>query len=142
MSYMPWSGVTIEECKRYAQVTYDQLGFSSEVEFDSWINDVLIAEAEGVVEAYCRRSFSEDYPSGIPEAVRAVIRRIVSNTLQVAVLNRAGPLIRVGDWRVEWADRNIFTDDLRRLLDPYVKQTRYIKATDYQTDRVKEAWGE
>ncbi|MGC8850595.1 MAG: hypothetical protein ACP5QI_09010, partial [Candidatus Bathyarchaeia archaeon] len=141
MAYVAWSGVTVGECKRYAQVTYDQLGFPDDREFSDWINDTLIAEAESVVESYCRRDFSEDYAS-VPEAVKAVIRRIVSNALQVAVLNRAGPLVRIGDWRVEWADRNIFTDDLKALLAPYVKQTRYVKATKYRTDEVKEAWNE
>ncbi|MBS7646147.1 hypothetical protein KEJ44_08980 [Candidatus Bathyarchaeota archaeon] len=142
MAYTPWSGVTPGECKRYAQVSCDQLGFSTDVEFDAWINDVLIAEAEGVVESYCRRDFDVDYPEGAPEAVRTVIRRIVSNALQVAVLNRAGPLVRIGDWRVEWADRNIFPDDLKALLEPYVKRTRYVKATRYQTEEAKAAWGE
>lgn len=141
MAYTPWSGVTADECKKYAQVTYDQLGFSTDTEFTTWINDVLIAEAEDVVESYCRRDFSEDYGT-IPETVKAVIRRIVSNALQIAILNRAGPLVRVGDWRVEWADRNIFTDDLKALLEPYVKQTRYVTATEYQTDEIKEAWDE
>ena len=141
MAYTPWSGVTPAECKKYAQVGYDQLGFSSDVEYEAWINDVLIAEAEGVVESYCRRNFREDYAE-IPEVVKAVIRRIVGNALQIAVLNRAGPLVRIGDWRVEWADRNIFTDDLKTLLEPYVKQTGYVKATEYQTDQIREAWGE
>jgi hypothetical protein len=141
MPYTPWSGVTAVECKRYAQVTYDQLGFASDEEFNSWINDVLIAEAESHVEAYCLRDFSEDF-TNIPEAVKGVIRRTVANAIQVAVLNRAGPLIRVGDYRVEWADRTILTDDLKQLLNPFVKQTRISKATEYVTEDLKKTWGE
>jgi hypothetical protein len=107
---------TADDVKKYSQVTFDQLGFSNDDEFTTWLTDVLIPRAEAMIQGYCNQSFTT-----VPADVTDVCARLCANALQVMILNRSGPLVRVGDYRIEWADRTVFTDDLRRLLARYVK---------------------
>lgn len=45
--------VTVEEVKVLAKVGYDDLGYSTEAEFDAFIND-LIVDASAVIDSYCK----------------------------------------------------------------------------------------
>ncbi|MCD6528764.1 hypothetical protein J7L06_00530 [Candidatus Bathyarchaeota archaeon] len=45
--------VDVDEVKLHSQITYEDLGFASEADYDSFLND-LITQAEAVVEDHCR----------------------------------------------------------------------------------------
>lgn len=186
---------SVSDVKKYSQVTFDQLGFTSDAEFEAFISNTLIPRAEEVINQFCGRDFnlhlnqttyldgdgsnilrppgtpiisisslsensdtlgtgswmelnSDDYAAkenyivtrsatvagvknyklvytygyeSAPADVADVCARLCANALQVIVLNKSGPLVRVGDYRVEWADRTILTEDLKALLAPRVK---------------------
>lgn len=50
---------TVDKVKKYAQVQYGDLGFTSQTEFDNWIQNTLIPAAESYVDLYTGRTFSQ-----------------------------------------------------------------------------------
>ena len=145
MTYTPWSGVTAAEIKNNVGVEAKTAGFASDEAYTTWITDQLMSECEGHVQAHCRRTFSTEFASmtvSDQNAIKSVIRRMVSNAIQVTVANKSGAVVNLADYKVDWPNREIFTDDLKELLKPYVHDPWTIKATDYQTDGIRNAWDE
>lgn len=97
--------------------------FASEANFGSFLDAILIPRAQKRINSYCRRDFDVDYPSGIPEDVKDVCARVVANMIQILVINRAGPLIKTADYRIQIADQAVMTDDIKVDLAPYMKAT-------------------
>jgi hypothetical protein len=135
---MAW--ITASEVKKYAQVKYTDFmegSFASETELDSFITDSVIPAVESHIEAYCRRDFDADYPSGIPNAIKDVARRASTNILQYMIMNKMGPLIRVDErfqhYKLGIPEQEVLTPGLKALLDPWVKASTYVKATEYKT---------
>jgi hypothetical protein len=140
----PW--VTSQDVKRYALVKWDNLNyasgmpFESEIVFEAFLAGTLIPRAQGHINAFCRRDFDADYPSGIPEAVKDIAARATANMIQYLVMNRMGPLIRTGDYQVSIPDQSVLTKELRELLTPWVRRAGHVKATDWKTREVRETW--
>jgi len=45
--------ISASEVKQYSNVTYQDLGFASETEYDAWLEN-LISQVEAVIDDYCR----------------------------------------------------------------------------------------
>jgi hypothetical protein len=58
----------------------------------------------------------------VPEDVSHVAAEIAARFLQKCSAFKMGPLIRVGDWRVQLANPEIFTPDLKEMLDHYRRE--------------------
>jgi hypothetical protein len=57
--------------------------------------------------------------STIPAEVTYCAAEMVARFLQKRVVNKMGPLVRVGDYRVELANPDVFTSDLKLILIEY-----------------------
>lgn len=140
----PW--VTSQDVKRYALVKWDSLNyalgtpFESEVVFEAFLTGTLIPRAQGHINAFCKRDFDADYPSGIPEAVKDIAARATANMIQYLVMNRMGPLIRTGDYQISIPDQSVLTKELRELLTPWVRRAGHVKATDWKTKEITDTW--
>jgi hypothetical protein len=127
----PWT--TASEVKRYAPVKWDALNynattdppapFGNEAAFNSFLADTLIPRAQGHINAFCKRDFDADYPTGIPEDVKDVCARAVANMVQYMVMNKMGPLIRTGDYQISIPKQAVLTDELKDDLAAYVTKT-------------------
>jgi hypothetical protein len=141
-----WTSAT--EVKRYALVKWDALNyvtdppapFTSETSFNTFLSDVLIPRAQGHINAYCKRDFDADYPSGIPDAVKDVTARAAANMIQYLVMNKMGPLIRTGDYQISIPNQSVLTKEVRDLLAPWVKRAGHVKATDWKTKEITDTW--
>jgi hypothetical protein len=70
-------------------------------------------------------SYSYGY-SSIPEVIKDVTARICANMLQYCVMNKMGPLIRQGEFKLMIPDQAVLTSDLKALLEPFkIGQWRY-----------------
>jgi hypothetical protein len=136
------------EVKKYSLVKWDSLNyvinspFTSEVNFNSFVDDILIPRAQGHINAFCKRDFDTAYPTGIPDAIKDVAARATANMIQYLVMNKMGPLIRTGDYQISIPDQSVLTKELRALLAPWVKRTPHVISTPYKTDDIKKAWDE
>jgi len=134
--------------RSYALVKWDSLNyatsppapFANESDFDTFLIDHLIPSAQAHINAHCKRDFDVDYPTGIPEAVRDVCGRATANMIQYLVMNKMGPLIRVGDYRVSMAVQDVLTPELQALLIPWRKRTSKVISTPYKTKELDDTW--
>jgi hypothetical protein len=136
--------------KKYALVKWSSLNydektsapFANEAAFDTFLTSTLIPRAQGHINAFCKRDFDTDYPDGVPGAIADVAARAAANMIQYLVMNRMGPLIQTGDFKVKIPTQAVLTDELKALLAPWVKLIPYTKGSKYQTRQIEDRWGE
>ncbi len=111
--------VTVDEVKNFHGLQPKHLKFNdNEV---TKMNDLLtsyILQAEDFIISYTN---NESLKTNTPPAVQNVCLRIVDNMIVLMIARRDSPIIKVNDWKVSTISSNIFTDDLRRDLEPYRK---------------------
>lgn len=82
----------------------------------SWIN-----QSESLIKTYCHIKTIED--SDVTDAMRNVCLRLTSNMVSLAIQKRDNPIIKVNDWTIQGLSSDIFTDDLKEDLAPFVKDS-------------------
>lgn len=137
---------TCQDVRRYALIKWDSLNyatntpFASENDFDQFLSGTLIPRAQAHINAFCRRDFDLDYLSGVPEAVKDVAARATANMVQYLVMNKMGPLIQTGDFKLKIPTQAVLTDELKALLMPWVKRTPRATSTPYKTREIQDTW--
>ena len=87
----------------------------------SGLDEILgewIIQCQGLIETYTHRSYS---CNTVPPAVQNILLRLVSNMCTLAIQRRDTPIIKVNDWSISTVPSDIFTDDLKEDLRPFVK---------------------
>ena len=75
-----------------------------------------ISQSESLIKTYTNNEFTQ----GIPEAVKNVCLRLTSNIITLAIQRRDSPIIKVNDWTISTISSNVFTDDLKEDLKPFI----------------------
>ena len=122
--------------------TFSSAGFPNKDAMDTYLTNTVIPAVEGLVNAHLRQEYTD---VTVPSAVKHAAIRVAANALLMIAANKMGSLVRVGDWRVQLAKRDIFTPEIRLELEPFLFQTKRtpsVKATPFQTDDIKERWDE
>lgn len=136
------------ECKKYALVKWDGLNYTSgvpftnEAAFDTFLDGTLIPRAQGHINKHCKRDFDADYPGAVPDAIKDIAARATANMLQYMVMNKMGPLVHETVFQISIPVQAVLPKELQELLAPWVKRRPYTKASDYQTDKIKDAWAD
>lgn len=102
--------------KDLTQIKYNELGFSSEHDYDDFIQQ-LIDYASRLVDDYCGQSFSDP----VPQTIKLVTALIVSNMLHMILQRKISPVIQTTNVVVKAVEAEAFTNGLKMLLDPYRK---------------------
>jgi hypothetical protein len=79
-----------------------------------------IQQSQDLINRYCNRKFNSDTVDG---AIRNVCLRLTSNMVALAVQRRDNPIIKVNDWTIQSLGSDIFTDDLKDDLKPFVNDS-------------------
>ena len=79
-----------------------------------------IRQCQSLIETYTNREYA---PSSVPGAVQNVLLRLVSNMVTLAIQRRDSPIIKVNDWNITTLSSDIFSDDLKHDLKPFVKDS-------------------
>lgn len=80
-----------------------------------------ILQAESLIKSYCHiKSISDD---DVSDAMCNVCLRLTSNMVSLAIQRRDNPIIKVNDWTIQGLSSDIFTDDLKEDLAPFVKDS-------------------
>lgn len=80
-----------------------------------WIN-----QAEDLINMYTNRNYTDD---NVRDAIRNICLRLTSNMVTLAIQKRDNPIIKVNDWTIQGLSSDIFTDDLKDDLKPFVKDS-------------------
>lgn len=75
-----------------------------------------ISQSEDLIKRYTNNQFIDD----VPDAVKNVCIRLTSNMITLAIQRRDSPIIKVNDWQIRTVSSEIFTDDLKKDLAPFV----------------------
>ena len=57
------------------------------------------------------------------DAMKNVCLRLTSNMVSLAIQRRDNPIIKVNDWTIQNVSSDIFTDDLKEDLRPFIKDS-------------------
>ena len=79
-----------------------------------------ILQCQSLIETYTNRKYSDD---NVPGAVQNICLRLCSNMATLAIQRRDSPIIKVNDWTIATVPSDIFTDDLKNDLKPFVKDS-------------------
>lgn len=109
--------VSVDEVKDFTGI--DSKHFKSSAEDDSKLTEILtdwISQSEDLIKSYTHNKFSEETPG----AVKNVCLRLTANMVALAIERRNTPRTKVTDWKIQVSSSEIFTDDLKADLEPYV----------------------
>ena len=79
-----------------------------------------ILQSQDLINVYTNRNYTDD---NVRPAVKNVCLRLTSNMVNLAVQNRDSPIIKVNDWTIQTVPSDIFTDDLKHDLKPFIKDS-------------------
>lgn len=75
-----------------------------------------ITQCEDLIKSYTNNKFLNN----TPPTVKNVCLRLCSNMITLAIQRRDSPIIKVNDWTISTLPSEIFTDDLKNDLKPYI----------------------
>lgn len=123
---------TVDDVKKMSGVKPEKLGNQfkdDESAFNALINE-WIAQAEGLINSYCKRNWYPVVTDGVttevtvPKAVKNVCIRLVANIIAFRYSRKDNPIKKVNDFSTTIFSSEVFTDDLKRDLKPFVKAQR------------------
>ena len=79
-----------------------------------------IIQSQDLINMYCNRNYTS---STVRPAVQNIALRLTSNMVKLAVQNRDSPIIKVNDWTITTVPSDIFTEDLKEDLKPFIKDS-------------------
>ncbi len=79
-----------------------------------------IEQSQDLINMYTNRNYTD---TTVRPAVQNICLRLTSNMVRLAVQNRDSPIIKVNDWTIQSVPSDIFTDDLKQDLKPFIKDS-------------------
>ena len=77
-----------------------------------------ISQSESLIKTYCHIKSIDD--EDVSDAMKNVCLRLTSNMVSLAIQKRDNPIIKVNDWTIQGLSSDIFTDDLKEDLRPFI----------------------
>lgn len=115
--------IDVDEVKQFTGIQPKHLKLSTED--DSKLDEILekwISQSMDLIKSYTNNQFKND---NVPDAVQNVCLRLTANMVALAIERRDTPRTIVTDWGTRVSSSQIFTEDLKEDLTPYVNETSY-----------------
>ena len=77
-----------------------------------------IRQSQSLILTYCH--IKSILVSNVSPAMQNVCLRLTSNMVSLAIQRRDNPIIKVNDWTIQQVSSDIFTDDLKEDLRPFI----------------------
>lgn len=90
-----------------------------EKEDDAGLTTILtgwIGQCKSLIDSHCHTNFDDSTPL----AVSNVCLRMAANMVAFAQARKDTPLVKVNDWKIQITSSEIFTQDLKDDLEPFV----------------------
>ena len=94
-----------------------------EKDYTTGLNNIVsdwINQSEDLINMYTNRNYTDD---NVRDAIRNICLRLTSNMVTIAIQKRDSPIIKVNDWTIQGLSSDIFTDDLKDDLKPFIKDS-------------------
>lgn len=115
---MMW--ISVEEVESFHGLKRQHLNFKEDPKgFEDTITEWILQSQSLIIEY--TNNFHKTSSDDIPRAVKNVCLRLVSNMVTMAIIRRDTPIIKVNDWTIQTTSSDIFTDDLKDDLKPFIK---------------------
>ena len=79
-----------------------------------------ILQSQDLINVYTNRQYTDE---NVRDAVRNVCLRLTSNMVSLAIQKRDSPIIKVNDWTIQNVPSDIFTEELKDDLKPFIKDS-------------------
>ena len=79
-----------------------------------------ILQSQDLINVYTNRNYTDE---NVRPAVKNICLRLTSNMVKLAIQNRDSPIIKVNDWTIQTVPSDIFTDELKMDLKPFIKDS-------------------
>ena len=79
-----------------------------------------ILQSQDLINVYTNRNYTSET---VRPAVQNVCLRLTSNMVSLAIQKRDSPIIKVNDWTIQNVPSDIFTDELKMDLKPFIKDS-------------------
>lgn len=79
-----------------------------------------IVQSQDLINVYTNRQYTS---TTVRPAVQNVCLRLTSNMVSLAIQKRDSPIIKVNDWSIQNVPSDIFTDELKDDLKPFIKDS-------------------
>lgn len=89
------------------------------VKLEEIVSDWII-QAQDLINTYTNRNYTDET---VKPSVQNVCIRLTSNMVSLAIQKRDSPIIKVNDWTIQNVPSDIFTDDLKEDLKPFIKDS-------------------
>ncbi len=86
---------------------------------DEIVSDWIL-QSEDLINMYTNRNYTDET---VKPAVKNICLRLTSNMVSLAIQKRDSPIIKVNDWTIQNVSSDIFTDELKNDLKPFVKDS-------------------
>ena len=84
---------------------------------DAIVSDWIL-QAQDLINVYTNRNYTDET---VRPAVKNVCLRLTGNMVSLAIQKRDSPIIKVNDWTIQSVPSDIFTDELKDDLKPFIK---------------------
>lgn len=109
--------IEVDEVKQFTGVKPQHLKLSNTD--DDKLDEMLcewISQSMDLIKSYTHNKFEND----VPPSVKNICLRLTSNMVSLAIERRDTPRTIVNDWQIKVSSSEIFTDDLKSDLEPFV----------------------
>ena len=79
-----------------------------------------IEQSQDLINTYTNRNYTD---TTVRPSVQNICLRLTANMVNLAIQNRDSPIIKVNDWTVQTVPNDIFTDELKDDLKPFIKDS-------------------
>ena len=110
--------IEVDEVKEFTGIQPKHLKLSKEDNHK--LDEILlkwISQSMSLIKSYTHNDFKKK----VPESVKNICLRLTANMVALAIERRDTPRTIVTDWTIRVSSSNIFTEDLKEDLTPYVK---------------------
>ncbi len=90
-----------------------------------------IEQSESLICSYCNYDFNKEEDE-VPPAVQNVCLRLTANMVALAQARKDTPVVKVNDWSIQTVGSDVFTDDLKDDLAPWVCERK-----SYKSDKIE-----
>ena len=112
--------VTVAEVQTFHGLKPINLNFKDDpTSFENTITEWIL-QSQSLIMEYTN-NFRNTPDEDVPKAVKNVCLRLISNMVTMATQRRDTPIIKVNDWTIQTTSSDIFTDDLKEDLKPFIK---------------------
>lgn len=112
--------ITVNEVCQFTGLKPKHIKVDTDAELENIVSDWIL-QCQDLIKHYTN-NFKDTSDQNIPYAVKNVCLRLAANMVALAIARRDTPVTQVNDWTVQILSSEIFSQDLKDDLDPYIEQ--------------------